>query len=62
MSVEDPSGKRAQEMRDKAQELEQAAQYAADPVERQRLTQKALHIREKSEQVYGFGAGTMDPM
>ncbi|MFG2989444.1 DUF6381 family protein [Streptomyces sp. NPDC048257] len=62
MSIENPNGKRAQEMRDKAQELEQAAQHATDPAERQRLTEKALHIREKSEQMNGPGAGTMDPM
>ncbi|MFE7186585.1 DUF6381 family protein [Streptomyces erythrochromogenes] len=62
MSIEDPSAKRAQEMRDKAQQLEQSAQHAADPAERQRLTEKALHIREKSEQMYGPGAGSMDPM
>ncbi|MFJ7591224.1 DUF6381 family protein [Streptomyces sp. NPDC097617] len=62
MSFENPSVKRAQEMRDKAQELEQAAQYATDPAEQRRLTQKALHIREKSEEVNGPGSGTMDPM
>ncbi len=49
-------------MRDKAQELEQTAQHATDPVERQRLRDKAMRIREKSEQVYGRGSGTMDPM
>ncbi|WP_405533089.1 DUF6381 family protein [Streptomyces avidinii] len=62
MSIDSPSGKRAREMRDKAQELEQATQHATDPAEQQRLTKKALHIREKSEQMNGPGAGTMDPM
>ncbi|MGW5852033.1 DUF6381 family protein [Streptomyces sp. NPDC055254] len=62
MSVENEPSKRAQEMRDKAQELEMAAQHAADPAERQRLTEKALRIREKSEQENGPGSGTMDPM
>ena len=62
MSVENEPSRRAQQMRDKAQELEQAAQHAADPAERQRLTEKALRIREKSEQENGPGSGTMDPM
>ncbi|WP_371614359.1 DUF6381 family protein [Streptomyces sp. NBC_00454] len=53
---------RTRQMRDKAQELEQAAQRAADPAERQRLIEKALHIRKKSEQTNGPGSGTMDPM
>ncbi|MFE9629423.1 DUF6381 family protein [Streptomyces sp. NPDC006463] len=62
MSDDSGPSMRAQEMRDKAQELEQAAQRATDPAERQRLTEKALHIREKSEQENGPGSGTMDPM
>ncbi|MFJ7271689.1 DUF6381 family protein [Streptomyces sp. NPDC099050] len=53
---------RSQQMRDKAQELEQAAQHATDPVERQRLKDKAMRIRERSEQENGRGSGTMDPM
>ncbi|MGW6686235.1 DUF6381 family protein [Streptomyces sp. NPDC054961] len=62
MSGENQPSERARQMRDKAQELEQAAQHAADPAERQRLTEKALHIRAKSEQENGRGSGTMDPM
>ncbi|MEV7723632.1 DUF6381 family protein [Streptomyces sp. NPDC087917] len=62
MSDENRPSERARQMRDKAQELEQAAQHATDPAERQRLTEKALHIREKSEQENGPGSGTMDPM
>ncbi|MFJ9344683.1 DUF6381 family protein [Streptomyces sp. NPDC101733] len=62
MSDENRPSERARQMRDKAQELEQAAQRATDPAERQRLTDKALHIREKSEQENGPGSGTMDPM
>ncbi|MER5779148.1 DUF6381 family protein [Streptomyces sp. NPDC002039] len=62
MGNESRPSARARQMRDEAQELEQAAQRAMDPAERQRLTQKALHIREKSEQENGPGAGTMDPM
>nr|WSX53440.1 DUF6381 family protein [Streptomyces sp. NBC_00974] len=62
MSGENQPSERARQMRDKAQQLEQAAQHATDPAERQRLTDKALHIREKSEQENGRGSGTMDPM
>ncbi|MCX5613461.1 MULTISPECIES: DUF6381 family protein [unclassified Streptomyces] len=62
MSDESGPSMRARQMRDKAQELEQAAQRATDPAERQRLTDKAQHIREKSEQENGPGSGTMDPM
>ncbi|KJY46171.1 MULTISPECIES: DUF6381 family protein [unclassified Streptomyces] len=62
MSEESMPPERVREMRDKAQELEQAAQHATDPVERQRLRDRAMRIREKSEQVYGRGSGTMDPM
>ncbi|MET9324905.1 DUF6381 family protein [Streptomyces sp. NPDC003038] len=52
----------ARRMRDEAQELEQAAVHATDPAERQRLTEKAMRIRQKSEEVNGPGSGTMDPM
>ncbi|WP_329371091.1 DUF6381 family protein [Streptomyces sp. NBC_01483] len=62
MSIENQPSKRARQMRDKAEELEQAAQHATDPAERRRLTDKAMHIREKSEQENGRGSGTMDPM
>ncbi|MEU9237604.1 DUF6381 family protein [Streptomyces subrutilus] len=62
MSGDSQPSERAQQMRDKAQELEQAAQHATDPAERQRLMDKALRIREKSEAENGRGSGTMDPM
>ncbi|GAA0273498.1 DUF6381 family protein [Streptomyces polychromogenes] len=62
MGKDSGPSERARQMRDKAQELEQAAQRATDPAERQRLRDKALHIREKSEQENGPGSGTMDPM
>ncbi|MEV6764047.1 DUF6381 family protein [Streptomyces sp. NPDC051105] len=62
MSIENQPSERARHMRDKAEELEQAAQHATDPAERRRLTDKALHIRKKSEQENGRGSGTMDPM
>ncbi|MFB7462679.1 DUF6381 family protein [Streptomyces sp. NPDC056224] len=62
MSDESAPSVRARQMRDTAQELEQAAQRATDPAERQRLTYKARHIRQKSEEENGPGSGTMDPM
>ncbi|MEU9253677.1 DUF6381 family protein [Streptomyces sp. NPDC048270] len=62
MSGDSQPSERVQQMRDKAQELEQAAQHATDPAERQRLTDKALRIREQSERENGRGSGTMDPM
>lgn len=62
MSGSSQPSERVRQIRDKAQELEQAAQHATDPAERKRLMDKALHIREKSEQENGPGTGTMDPM
>ncbi len=62
MSGDSQPGQRAQQMRDKAQELEQAAQHATDPVERQRLKDRAMRIRQKAEEEHGRGSGTMDPM
>ncbi|MFI6144405.1 DUF6381 family protein [Streptomyces sp. NPDC051109] len=62
MSGDSQPSERAQQMRAKAEELEQAAQHATDPAERQRLKDKAMRIREKTEQEYGRGSGTMDPM
>jgi hypothetical protein len=48
-------------MRQKAQEMEQAAQRASDPQERQRLQDKARKLREQSEQQGGPSEG-LDPM
>ncbi|MFJ7209827.1 DUF6381 family protein [Streptomyces sp. NPDC098789] len=62
MSSRNQPSERARKMRDEAETLEQAAQHATDPAERQRLTDKALRIREKSERENGRGSGTMDPM
>ena len=53
MSAAGESG-RAQQIRAKAQDLEQAAERATDPQERQRLKDKARHLKEQSErQRYG---------
>ncbi|MER5811711.1 DUF6381 family protein [Streptomyces sp. NPDC002033] len=62
MSGENQPSERVRQMRDKAQGLEQAAQHASDPADRQRLTDEALRIREELERVEGPGTGTMDPM
>ncbi|MFF4582038.1 DUF6381 family protein [Streptomyces sp. NPDC001373] len=62
MSKDGGTNERARQMRDKAQELEQAAQRATDPAEQKRLRDKALHIRQKSDEQNGPGSGTMDPM
>ncbi|MFF4104464.1 DUF6381 family protein [Streptomyces sp. NPDC001903] len=62
MSGDSQPSKRAQQMRARAEELEQAAQHSTDPAERQRLKDRAMRIREKTEQENGRGSGTMDPM
>ncbi|MFF8731561.1 DUF6381 family protein [Streptomyces sp. NPDC015171] len=62
MSTENQPNERVRQMRDKAEQLEQAAQHSADPAERRRLTDKAMRIRRQSEQENGRGSGTMDPM
>ncbi|MEU5822764.1 DUF6381 family protein [Streptomyces sp. NPDC047803] len=51
MSVADETGGRAQRIRAKAQEMQEAADRAADPRERQRLQDKARRLRERSDQV-----------
>ncbi|MFF1738033.1 DUF6381 family protein [Streptomyces sp. NPDC058247] len=58
MSAADKSG-RAQQMRAKAQDLEQAAERATDPQERQRLKDKARQLKEQSEHA-GGGTGKPD--
>ncbi|WP_330334116.1 DUF6381 family protein [Streptomyces sp. NBC_00536] len=50
MSVAGESGGRAGQMRAKAQELNEAAERAADPQDRQRLKDKAKRLQEQSEQ------------
>ncbi|MFE2474840.1 DUF6381 family protein [Streptomyces sp. NPDC059389] len=62
MSGDSQPSERARQMRARAEELEQAAQHATDPSERQRLKDRALRIREKTEREDGRGSGTMDPM
>ncbi|MFF5705548.1 DUF6381 family protein [Streptomyces sp. NPDC012794] len=62
MSNESGPDEQARSMREKAEELELAAQRSTDSAERQRLSEKALHIREKLEELHGPESATTDPM
>ncbi|NXY94051.1 hypothetical protein HYE82_06510 [Streptomyces sp. BR123] len=62
MSSGNQPSEQARRMREEAEELELEAQRATDPEARQRLTEKALRIREKIEQDNGPESATMDPM
>ncbi|MGW1895164.1 DUF6381 family protein [Streptomyces sp. NPDC002004] len=61
MSVAGEPGRRAQQMRTQALELEQAASRASDPQERQRLLDKARRLKEQSEKAGGTGTEDIDP-
>ncbi|MFB6677406.1 DUF6381 family protein [Streptomyces sp. NPDC057684] len=60
MSVAGESG-RAQQMRAQARDMEQAAERATDPQERQRLKDKARQLKEQSEHAGGTGRRDTDP-
>ncbi|MGX1672501.1 DUF6381 family protein [Streptomyces sp. NPDC055400] len=60
MSAAGESG-RVQQMRAKVQDLEQAAERATDPQERQRLKDKARQLKEQSEHIGGTGKQDIDP-
>ena len=62
MSVAGESGGRVQQMRAKAQELEEAAEQATDPEQRRRLQDKARRLREQSETESSMRDRGMDPM
>ncbi|MFJ8921814.1 hypothetical protein B046DRAFT_04665 [Streptomyces sp. LamerLS-316] len=62
MSVAGESGGRAKQLRAKAQELNEAAERATDPEQRQRLQNKARRLREQSEQESSMTDRGMDPM
>ncbi|CAO0829397.1 Small hydrophilic protein OS=Streptomyces microflavus OX=1919 GN=G3I39_41420 PE=4 SV=1 [Streptomyces microflavus] len=51
----------ARQMREKAQQLAEAAERATDPQERERLQKKSRTIRDRSEQQSGMAAGDADP-
>ncbi|MCX4649422.1 MULTISPECIES: DUF6381 family protein [unclassified Streptomyces] len=61
MSAAGESG-RAQQMRARIQDLEQAAERATDPQERQQLKDKARQLKEQSEHTGGTGKPDIDPM
>ncbi|MGW6480530.1 DUF6381 family protein [Streptomyces sp. NPDC055059] len=61
MSAAGESG-RAQQIRAKVQDLEQAAERTTDPAERQRLKDKARHLKEQSEQAGSTGKPDIHPM
>uniref|UniRef100_A0AAU3GPU2 DUF6381 family protein n=1 Tax=Streptomyces sp. NBC_01401 TaxID=2903854 RepID=A0AAU3GPU2_9ACTN len=62
MSVAGESGGRAQQLRAKAKELNEAAERATDPEQRQRLQDKARRLREQGEQESSMTDRGMDPM
>ncbi|WP_327112000.1 DUF6381 family protein [Streptomyces sp. NBC_01341] len=62
MSSAGESGGRARQLRAKAQELNEAADGATDPEQRQRLQEKARRLREQSEQESAMTDRGMDPM
>ncbi|MFJ6783089.1 DUF6381 family protein [Streptomyces yangpuensis] len=62
MTGDEQRSRVAGEMRQKAEQLELRAQRAADPAERERLMEKAVHLREKCEEIGGPESATMDPM
>ncbi|GAA1503279.1 DUF6381 family protein [Streptomyces albidochromogenes] len=61
MSAAGESGGRAQELRQMAREMDQAAERAADPEQRKRLEDKARRLREQSEQASSMGGGDIYP-
>jgi hypothetical protein len=60
MSAAGESG-RAQQTRARAQDLEQAAERATDPQERQRLKDQARQLKERSEHAGGTRTPDADP-
>ncbi|UDM05462.1 DUF6381 family protein [Streptomyces longhuiensis] len=63
MSAAGESGRAQQkQMRARAADLEQAAERAMDPQERQRLMDKARELKEQSERAGGTGQPDIDPM
>ncbi|MGX1676444.1 DUF6381 family protein [Streptomyces sp. NPDC055400] len=56
------AGESGREMRARAADLEQAAERAMDPQERQRLKEEARELKEQSERAGGTGKRDIDPM
>ncbi|MGX1761267.1 DUF6381 family protein [Streptomyces lydicus] len=61
MSATGESHGRIQQMRDKAQELQAAAERAGDPEEQKRLREKARRLLSLSEQESGMASGDIYP-
>lgn len=61
MSTAGESAGHVQQMRAKAQEMEEAAKNATDPGERRRLQDKARKLRSLSEQESGMASGDINP-
>ncbi|MYY04408.1 MULTISPECIES: DUF6381 family protein [unclassified Streptomyces] len=62
MSVADETGGRAERIRAKAREMQEAADRASDPQERRRLQDKARRLRERSDQVTTKGDHGTNPL
>ncbi|WP_257790375.1 DUF6381 family protein [Streptomyces katrae] len=60
-SVAGESGSRAQQMRDQAEKIEQAAARATGPAERRRLKDKARRILDQSKKESERGSGDIEP-
>ncbi|MFE9016028.1 DUF6381 family protein [Streptomyces cyaneofuscatus] len=61
MSGSDEPADLARQMREKAQQLAEAAERATDPEERQRLEKKSRTIQDRSEQQSAMAAGDIYP-
>ncbi|PCG85308.1 small hydrophilic protein [Streptomyces sp. WZ.A104] len=61
MSGSDEPADLARQMREKAQQLAEAAEHASDPQERERLAKKSRTIRDRSEQQNSTAAGESTP-
>ncbi|EHM27618.1 putative small hydrophilic protein [Streptomyces sp. W007] len=61
MSGSDEPADLARQMREKAQQLAEAAKRTSDPHERERLEKKSRTIRDRSEQQSAMEAGDIYP-
>ncbi|WP_256107106.1 DUF6381 family protein [Streptomyces sp. ODS05-4] len=62
MSTADEARGRVRQMRDKAQELDRAAEGVDDQHEQQRLRDKARRLRDQSDQEAAMASGDIDPI
>ncbi|MFK0258156.1 DUF6381 family protein [Streptomyces sp. NPDC090445] len=62
MNASSGSSGRVRQLREKALELNRAAERSADPEERRRLQDKARRLQEQSEQESKIDDRGMDPM